>query len=88
MATLYEPSGKVTEWWPKNGKTFSLAELQAAVDGDIELVLIQGGSKLMLVNTDGKPNGLPINEVATKLMANPHDFVVGNALVCSPKEVD
>lgn len=88
MAMLYEPNGSESEVQPKNGKTFSLEELQAAVGGYIELVTIQGGSKLMLVNEEGKLNGLPFNDVATQLMANPHDFVVGNALVCSPKEVD
>lgn len=89
MATLYEPSGKVSEWKPRNGKTFTLKELQAAVGGYIELVkVVEGGSKLMFVNEEGKMNGLPINEAATELWANPHDFIVGNALVCSPKEVD
>jgi phosphohistidine phosphatase SixA len=38
VAQLVKPDGTVTQVSPSNGKKFTLAELQAYVDGYIELV--------------------------------------------------
>ncbi len=49
---------------PKKG--FSLKELQAIVGGSIEIVKCKDG-KLMVINEEGKLDGLPVNRKATGL---------------------
>ena len=68
-----------------NGKTFSLDELKAFVGGWIECVTLND-KQVMIVNEEGKLNGLPYNLMATeiiKLAFQPcDDFIVGDALLC------
>ena len=70
---------------PANGKTFTLAELQGAVGGDIELVYL-GDDLVMVVNENGKLLNLAQNELAT-WTAQPglylflDDVIVGDAVV-------
>lgn len=55
--------------YPANGKKFSLAELQAAVEGNIELVRIRPGTArgMMYINEEGKLLGLLPNVAATQI---------------------
>lgn len=78
---------------PENGKKFSLKELQGYVGGLVEFVPLPSG-KLMVVNEEGKLDGLPVNENATAIFKkeypkriyalNNDELVVGNALVGAP----
>ena len=77
---LLKPDGSVVDY-PPAGKAYKLEELQKAVGGYIEVVSLKGGY-IMVINEEGKLNGLPINQKATDLYGNPRDHVVGNALVC------
>jgi len=70
---------------PASGAAFSLAELQAFVGGYIEAVYLPGGV-VMLVNEEGKLEGLPYNEPATALYGA-GDPIAGNAIVCSMAEM-
>ena len=85
MATIYKANGEVIETTPKNGKDFSLEEMQAIVGGYIEIVYLDNG-KLMIVNEEGKINGLPLNENASMLVGYT-DLVMGDVLVCESKQV-
>ena len=87
MATLYEPSGRDSDYVPRNGKKFTLEELQALVGGYIEMVRIPGdaGKRVLFVDEKGKLKGLRPNVRASHLAGQ---LIVGNAVLCSPKEVD
>jgi hypothetical protein len=70
---------------PKNGKKFSLDELQTYVGGYIEIVALKPGNghATMYINEEGKLKGLPYNPQATKIAVidDYGDFIVGNAIV-------
>jgi len=68
---------------PKNGKTFTLEELQECVGGYIEMISLDKETAMFL-NEEGKLNNLPFNHKATEVAQHrlrPSDFVVGNVLV-------
>mgnify|MGYP001576913111 CR=1 FL=1 len=87
---LIKPDGSV-EPYPPKGKTYTLEELQKAVGGYIEILHPPDRALLMVINEEGKLQGLPPNEAATRLMGDrllPGDYIVGNALVCWNKDID
>lgn len=91
MATIYKTSGECIETSPKNGKYFTLSEMQAIVSGLIEIVDLYN-DRLMIINEEGKLNGLGINHKATHIFldAMPYavfDVIVGDVLVCNKNEI-
>lgn len=91
MATIYKTSGECIETSPKNGKYFTLSEMQAIVSGFIEIVDLYDG-RLMVVNEEGKLNGLGINHKATEIYLDAMpvmvvNIIVGDVLVCGKKEI-
>lgn len=89
MATLYKTDGTSEEVTPKNGKDFKLDELNAFVEGFIEIVRLKGG-KILVINEEGKLEGLKFNDKATELYQKAHgpvDVIVGNALYCDTRQV-
>ena len=73
-----------------DARTYSLEELQRIVGGYIEIKRITDEC-LMVVNEEGKLNGLPINDRATKLYRTcilTDDFIVGDALFCDIHHID
>ena len=92
MAKIYKANGEVLDIEPKNGTDFQLEELQAIVEGHIELIFLPN-NQLMVLNEEGKIMGLPYNENATKQCsivfreAGCSDFIVGDALICNQEEV-
>lgn len=96
-AKLYQTNGVVLEIEPANGKTFTLIELQGHVSGYIEHVPLYAVNATqqdmsLLCNEDGKMKGLSINEKATAIFKQyyptTNDFIVGDALICSPEMFD
>ena len=85
MATIYKTNGEVIETTPKNGKDFSLEEMQAIVGGYIEIVYLDNG-QIMVVNEEGKINGLPLNENASMLVGYT-DLIMGDVLVCDSNQI-
>lgn len=78
---------------PKNGTDFSINELQAFVGGYIEIITIKfdGKDYYMVVNEEGKLNGLPYNEAATELYQKTSfwgDCIVGDALICDTDMIE
>ena len=69
-------------------KLASLSELQEYVGGYIEIVWLRGG-KILVVNEEGKINGLPINMNATYIIGEHgmDDNIVGNAILMESKYI-
>lgn len=90
MATLIRQDGSSEVVYPK-GKVFSLEELQHLVGGYIELIVLPNGLDAY-INEDGKELLLPVNNRATTLLQSvgihPHDYVVGNLVVCTRQETE
>ena len=84
MATIIKSDGQCIETQPKNKTDFKLEELQEIVGGYIE-VLTLNDEEIMVINEEGKVDGLPLNLKATDIYAL--DFIVGDVLVCKSNEV-
>ena len=65
----------------------SLAGMQKAVGGYIQMVGTPDG-RVMICDEEGKCKGKDINEKATRLYANPHDVIVGDAIIANDDEID
>ena len=89
MAKLYLVNGTVKDVSHKNGTDFSLEELKGFVKGWVEPVWI-GEDRIMVVNEEGKLEGLDFNVNATAIFRKYYgddDFIAGNALVCKITEI-
>ena len=88
MNTIFKTNGTQEPSSPKNGKHYELKELQAIVGGYIQEVCLTDDS-VMVLNEEGKLEGLPMNVRATEVFrknfpTNP-DFIVGDVLVTESK---
>lgn len=94
MAKIIKADGAIIDVEPKNGKDFSLKELQSIVGGYIDIVYLKSGN-ILVVNDEGAINGMPLNKKATLLYNeslkeqgyNEPQYIFGNVLVCKSKEV-
>ena len=89
MAKVIPAAGAISEVKPKNGQFFELKELQKIVGGYIEVVDL-GNEQLMVVNEEGKINGLPYNYMATQIYRRSTsvlDYIAGDVLVCDNHEI-
>lgn len=84
MAQLYKTNKDILSVEPKDGKIFSLEELQSFVNGYIEIIMI-GYEKFMIINEEGCINGMPLNENASSLVGG---FIFGDVLICKPSEIE
>ena len=80
---LLKSDGSVANY-PPVGEHYTLEELQKAVGGYIEVVSLKD-DYIMVINEEGKCQGLLLNQKATDLYGNNQDYIVGNALVCQSK---
>lgn len=87
--------GSVIQVTPKDGKVFSLKELQKIVNGYIEFVYLPD-NQIMVINEEGKLEKLPLNEVATlivkraaqKVGSTFNDFIVGDVLIVHESQIE
>ena len=84
MATLIKSDGTIIEVEPKNDTDFNLEELQQYVGGYIELLTLIN-FRYMVVNEEGKLNGLPLNAKASAIYR--FDTIVGDVLICKVEEI-
>ena len=82
---LVKSNGEFRPFRPANGTDFTLAELQGAVGGYIELVQMED-DHYMVVNEDGLGRDLPFNDRATFLLSN-GSLIVGDVVICPTRMV-
>lgn len=91
MALLILPDGTSREVRPNDGaEKFGLEQLQALVGGYIEVIYAADGAEV-IVNEEGKLDGLEPNPTATEKLRErlfPGDYIAGPAVFCAPGEVD
>jgi hypothetical protein len=88
-AILLKPDLTTQEIKPANGTSFQLEELQAMVEGWIEIVWLND-DKMLVINEEGKLHGMECNIPATALFVATHgdrDIIVGPALFCDQSMV-
>lgn len=79
-------NGESENIYPLNYSNFTTQELQMYVGGYIEIVPI--GQFLLIVNEEGKLNGLPYNKRATELIRLiSNDYVAGDVVYCEKELV-
>ena len=86
MAKLIRTNGETEE--VEIPKADSLKFMQEKVGGYIEILPIapNDGMCYMVLNEEGKIHGLPVNNVASRLVS--YDIIVGDVLLCSEGEID
>ena len=89
-AKIVYPDKDSEDYTPKNGRTFELEEMQEIVGGYIEIIRLNDG-RIIVVNEEGLPQGLPVNIEATNILRRDHStaqYIVGNAIVCDADMVE
>lgn len=89
MAHLIKSTGEEVQISPQKGAFFKLKELQELVGGYIETIPVST-DQLMVINEEGKLDGLPYNQRATEIAIENcvFDRIVGDVLICMSNEVD
>ena len=83
---LYKANCSMREIAPRDGRHYTLEELQGFVGGYIELVYSKDGERVMVVNEEGKLQGLAPNVWGTNWAYEQGmtDYIVGDvALVAA-----
>ncbi len=90
MAAIHiKTDGTETPVYPENGTDFNLKEMQGFVGGYVEVITLSNG-KIMLLNEEGKVDGLPVNKVATQMtrdVLSAGDMVIGDVLICDDNQI-
>ena len=84
MAKILKADGTTAELaGTGKGGRLTLEEMQKAVGGYVEICLVKGGQ--LVVNEDGIPLGLPVNEAATNLYVEKYGGgrIFGDAVYCA-----
>lgn len=95
MARIYYTTGESAKVSPKNGQTFQLEELYDLIDCEyIQVLNIPDTNAIAIMDEEGKFNeNARINEQMTDYLRRtgaiyPHDFIVGNVIICDDEELD
>ena len=78
------------DYTPKNGKTFTLTEMQEIIGGYVEPIRLNDG-RIIIVDEEGKSKDKAVNIPATNILRRDHyttDYIVGTAIVCDSDMVD
>ena len=76
--------------WPPKGEHYTLEEMQGAIGGGyIEIVRPGGNARyLMVLDEEGKIKSFPLNKQATRLYAQPPDYIMRDVLVCLDGDIE
>lgn len=84
---IYKPNGQIISIEPENGTDYTLKELQEIVGGYIQIIYLKR-NQVMVINEEGKLDGLEYNDNATEILEEVmDDFIVGNALICDRNKI-
>lgn len=86
---MYEAGGKSYDF-TKRKEEITLSFLQESVGGYIQIAPLGDSGQSMIMNEEGKLQGLRINEKATAIFRRHNggnDYIVGNALVLYSKDI-
>ena len=96
-ANLYTTSDEIRPVEPKDGKYFSLKELQAFVGGNIQMIYLPHGD-IIIMNEDGLLKRLRKNKAATYFWKkefpideypdNNAEYLVGDVLITSKEYIE
>ena len=78
------------DYTPKNGKTFTLTEMQEIIGGYVEPIRLNDG-RMIIVDEDGKSKDKAVNIPATNILRRDHyttDYIVGTAIVCDADMIE
>lgn len=90
MAKLIKTNGEASIVHPENGIDFTLEELQKYVGGLIDMIYFDRVNQIMIINDEGKIDGLECNVSATdyyQLYFSTNDYIAGDVLLCSESEI-
>jgi hypothetical protein len=85
MATIIKVDGAKQNVEPKDGKIFSLKELQEIVNGYIELIPLDGG-RLMVVDEEGKLKADAQLNIEASRIANQR--IVGDVIMIDKDQIE
>lgn len=88
-AYILKTTGEEIEYRPANGTDYTLAELQHAVGGYVQLEYLPDG-RMIIMNEEGNLLGLKQNAAATVLaytLETGPNGIVGDVLICPPSYV-
>lgn len=89
FAQIIKTDGTLLPLIPARGKRFQLSELQTIVGGYIQVALSRNKGWLLVINEEGKLNGLPVNEKATLLYPFGYqDPIVGDAALIHQSQIN
>ena len=89
MALIIKTDGEKEDIESANGKVFTLAELQKAVGGYVQIVQITTGEhsgKLMVVDEEGLLKPDPILNIEASKIAGQH--IVGQVIIISKDQIE
>ena len=78
------------DYTPKNGKTFTLTEMQEIIGGYVEPIRLNDG-RIIIVDEEGKSKDKAVNIPATNILRRDHyttDYIVGTAIVCDADMIE
>ena len=78
------------DYTPKNGKTFTLTEMQEIIGGYVEPIRLNDG-RMVIADEDGKSKDKAVNIPATNILRRDHyttDYIVGTAIVCDADMIE
>lgn len=92
QGTVYRANGEIEKISPANGTDFSMEELQSIVGGTFDIQQLPKTKEIMVMNDNGKLEGLPQNDLASGVWkkaypiaeypVNNDEQIVGDVLVC------
>jgi alpha-acetolactate decarboxylase len=78
------PESVATHQPPADGRHFTLDEMQSAVGGYVEMVVLRDGT-IMLCNEEGRLQNLPVNRAASYLAER---IIVGTVIVANADNLE
>jgi len=80
---ILKPDGHQQVIKPKNKKKFTKTEVKSHISDTIEVIKIEEGAILMIIDAKGGGKGLPRNVIASKFLGSK---IAGDVMLCNKGE--